>query len=319
MPLDEATAAYLARAAQAGAPPLTAGTPAQARTAYAGRRALIGPGPDLASTAESVLTSADGAQFRVRTLVPPGDVRALIVYYHGGGWVLGDIDDFDTLGRILATQLHAAMVMVDYRLAPEHPYPAASDDALAALRWASGRVTEITGGPVPVLVMGDSAGGNLAAVTALRARDEGGPHIDCQVLIYPVTDADFDTATYHDPANQLVLAREAMIWFWDHYVPDEARRSEPAASPLRAATLAGLPPAIVLTAEYDPLRDEGEAYADRLSADGVPVARRRFAGQMHGFVALPNVLPGSADAIAYLAAELGAALPTGPAPDGTPE
>src|SRR5580692_6315565 len=142
MPLDEATAAYLARAAQAGAPPLTAGTPAQARTAYAGRRALIGPGPDLASTAESVLTSADGAQFRVRTLVPPGDVRALIVYYHGGGWVLGDIDDFDTLGRILATQLHAAMVMVDYRLAPEHPYPAASDDALAALWFASAPATE---------------------------------------------------------------------------------------------------------------------------------------------------------------------------------
>jgi acetyl esterase len=319
MPLDEATAAYLARAAQAGAPPLTAGTPAQARTAYAGRRALIGPGPDLASAAESVLTSADGGQFRVRTLVPHGDVRALIVYYHGGGWVLGDIDDFDTLGRILATQLQAAMVMVDYRLAPEHRYPAAADDALAALRWASSQMTEITGGHVPVLVMGDSAGGNLAAVTALRARDEGGPRIDGQVLIYPVTDADFDTTTYHDPENQLVLARDSMIWFWDHYLPDPARRSEPAASPLRAATLAGLPPAIVLTAEYDPLRDEGEAYADRLSADGVPVTRRRFAGQMHGFVALPNVLPGSADAIAYLAAELGPVLQPGSHPDGAPE
>jgi acetyl esterase len=309
MPLDEATAAYLERAAQAGARPLHEGTPEQARAAYALRRALIGPGPEMASVREDMVTSADGEQFRVRTLVPHGAARALIVYYHGGGWVLGDIDDFDTLGRTIAARLQAAVVLVDYRLAPDRRYPAAADDALAALEWASSRTAEITGGPVPVLVMGDSAGGNLAAVTALRARDAGGPHIDYQVLVYPVTDADFDTSTYAEPEYQLVLSRESMIWFWDHYVPDGSRRTEPGASPLRAASLAGLPPAIVLTAEYDPLRDEGEAYAARLSADGVPVASRRFAGQMHGFLALVNILPGSADAISYVAAELRAALP----------
>ena len=312
MALDEATTAYLARVAQAGGRPVQEGTPQQARVLYAARRALIGPGPEMASVREDVLATAGDEQIRVRTLVPHGQVRAVIIYYHGGGWTIGDIDDFDALGRTIAARLRAAVIMVDYRLAPEHRYPAAVDDAMTALNWASGRAAGIAGHAVPLIVMGDSAGGNLAAVATLRAREAGGPRIDGQVLIYPVTDADFGNATYSDPENRLVLSRESMMWFWDQYLPDPARRGEPDASPLRAASLAGLPPAIVLTAEHDVLRHEGEAYAERLRADGVPVTVRRFAGQMHGFVALVTILPGSADAIDFLADELDAALLASP-------
>jgi acetyl esterase len=156
--------------------------------------------------------------------------------------------------------------------------------------------------------MGDSAGGNLSAVVAQKARDAGGPELAAQVLIYPVTDADLDNATYTDPENQLMLTRDAMIWFWDHYAPDKASRANPDASPLQAASLTGLAPAIVLTAEHDVLREEGEAYAERLREAGVPVELRRFPGQMHGFFTMVNLLPGSADAIAYVTEQLGRQL-----------
>jgi acetyl esterase len=309
MALDDATAAYLDRLAAAGAKPVQESTPQEARLQYAARRNLIGPGPELASVREEVLTSADGAQFRVRVLVPDGGVRALIVYYHGGGWVLGSVDDFDALGRTLATRLAATVVLVDYRLAPEHRYPAAADDAWAALNWASEHATEIAGGPVPLIVMGDSAGGNLAAVVAQRGRAAGAPQIDYQVLVYPVTDADLDNATYRAAENQLAtFSRDSMSWFWDQYVPEPGRRRDPDVSPLRAASVAGLPPAIVLTAEHDVLRQEGEAYADRLREAGVPVTLRRFPGQMHGFFALMNILPGHSAAMTYLADELGPKL-----------
>jgi acetyl esterase len=185
------------------------------------------------------------------------------------------------------------VVLVEYRLAPEHRYPVAVDDSYAALEWAAGHLAEIAGRPdVPLIVAGDSAGGNLSAVMALRARDRGGPRIDLQVLVYPVTDADFERPSYLDPENQLLLTREAMVWFWDHYLPDPARRAEPDASPLRAANLEGLPPAVVLTAEHDVLRDEGEAYAERLRQAGVAVDLKRHPGQMHGFFTF-LLLPGS--------------------------
>jgi acetyl esterase len=206
--------------------------------------------------------------------------------------------------------LHAAIVNVDYRLAPEHRFPAAVDDSWAALQWAHERMAEIAGGPVPLVVMGDSAGGNLAAVVARRARDAGGPELASQVLIYPVTDDDLDTASCLDPENQVLLTRESMIWFWDHYAPDPAVRKHPDASPMQVADLTGLAPAIVLTAEHDPLRDEGEAYADRLALAGVPVAQQRFAGQMHAFFAMVGVLPGSAAGIDYVAEQLGRQLAT---------
>jgi acetyl esterase len=217
----------------------------------------------------------------------------LLVYYHGGGWVIGTIDEYDTLARKLAERTSCAVVLVGYRLAPEHRFPVAADDSYAALEWAAARLTAVAGRPdVPLIVAGDSAGGNLAAVMALRARDRNGPPISLQVLVYPVTDADFARPSYVADENQLLLTRESMVWFWDHYVPDSARRTEPDASPLRAASVEGLPPAVVMTAEHDVLRDEGEAYAHRLLEAGVPVDFRRHAGQIHGFFSL-LLLPGS--------------------------
>jgi acetyl esterase len=229
----------------------------------------------------------------VRVLLPPQGARGVILYLHGGGWVIGAIDEFETMARKLAERTSCAVVLPDYRLAPEFRYPTAVDDCYAALEWTASRTDEITGrSGAPLIVAGDSAGGNLAAVVARRARDRNGPKIALQVLIYPVTDADFDRPSYLDPDNQLILTRDAMVWFWDHYLPDAARRTEPDASPLHARDLSGLPPAVVLTAEHDVLRDEGEAYAERLQEAGVPVDQRRHAGQMHGFFTF-LLLPGS--------------------------
>jgi acetyl esterase len=304
MAIDEATAGLLTQLAEAGGPPLHELTPQEAREVSVALSAASGPGPEVARAYDELIGTPDGGRFRVRVLVPAGEVRALVVYYHGGGWVIGDIDTYDHLARVLANRLHAAIVNVDYRLAPEHRFPAAADDSWAALLWASERTTEIAGGPVPLVVMGDSAGGNLAAVVARRARDAGGPQLASQVLVYPVTDADLDTASYLDPENQLLLTREAMIWFWDHYAPDAADRKHPDASPLQAGDLTGLAPAIVLTAEHDPLRDEGEAYAEQLALAGVPVTLQRCGGQMHAFFQLIGVLPGSSAAIEYVAEQL---------------
>jgi acetyl esterase len=315
MAIDEATAGLLTAIAESGRRPLHELTPREGREVMAELSALTGPGPEVARAYDEQVASADGGQFTVRVLVPAGDIRALVVYLHGGGWVIGNLETHDHLVRVLANRLQAAFVNVDYRLAPEHRFPTAVEDSWAALLWANERITEIAGSPVPLVVMGDSAGGNLAAVVARRARDAGGPRLAAQVLVYPVTDADLDAPGYLDPEAQLLLRRESMVWFWDHYAHDPADRQHPDASPLRAADLTGLPAAIVLTAEHDPLRDEGEAYAERLNRAAVPVTRRRFAGQMHGFFTLVGVLPGSAEAIDYVADQLGRQL----AADGEPQ
>ena len=292
MSLDVATAALLEQMASAGGKPFHECTPAEARVFGEAFAAMAGPAPAM-SRAEDHRVAVDGGEIPVRVLVPPQGARGVIVYLHGGGWVIGTIDEYDTLARKLAERTSCAVVLVDYRLAPEHRYPVAVDDCYAALVWASERIEEIAGRPdVPLIVAGDSAGGNLSAVMAQRSRDRNGPHIDLQVLVYPVTDVDFDRPSYVDPENQLILTKEAMIWFWDHYIPDTARRREPDASPLQASSLAGLPPAVVLTAEHDVLRDEGEAYAQKLKDAGVPVDFRRHDSQTHGFFSL-LMLPGS--------------------------
>jgi acetyl esterase len=230
---------------------------------------------------------------QIRVLVPIEPARGVFVWYHGGGWVIGSIDESDTVGRKLAERTSCAVVLVEYRMAPEHRYPTAVDDSYAALEWVGANLEAIAGSTdVPLIVGGDSAGGNLSAVMAQRARDRGGPPIALQVLIYPVTDADLERPSYVDPENQLLLNRDGMIWFWDHYVPDVSRRTEPDASPLHHPDLSGLPPAVVLTAEHDPLRDEGEDYAKRLEEAGVPVNFKRYPGQMHAFFTLV-MLPGS--------------------------
>ncbi|MFJ3212596.1 alpha/beta hydrolase [Streptomyces flaveolus] len=301
MTLDHATQQFLSQMAAAGGPPMTELTPAEARQSGAAVTQLIGPGPAVAEVHDHTLTAEDGATFTLRVIRPAGRVASVVVYYHGGGWVVGDIDGFDTLGRRLANASASTVVLVNYRKAPEHPYPAAVDDAWAALKWVTGHLGEIAGRDVPVVVAGDSAGGNLAAVVARRARVRKGPEVAHQILIYPVTDSDLDAPSYHDPANQLMLDRASMAWFWDHYAPPE-RRSEPDASPLRAADLSGLPPATVLVAEHDVLRGEGEAYAAALEKAGVPTALHLCEGQMHGFFSMVNILPGSAEAVELVAA-----------------
>lgn len=307
MAVDEATAGFLAQMAASGMKPLHEMTPDEARGLGGLLREMYGAGPEVHRVSDETVPAADGDSFGVRILAPEHP-RAVLVYYHGGGWVIGSVAESDTLARLLVERTGAAVVLVDYRLAPEHRYPTATDDAWTALRWVDERIEQIAGARVPLIVSGDSAGGNLAAVVTQRAQAEGGPSIALQVLVYPVTDADVDNASYLDPANQLLLSRESMIWFWDHYAPDRAGRSAPAASPLRATDLAGQPPTVVLTAEHDPLRDEGEAYAEKLRAAGVPVESRRFPGQMHGFFTMVNVLPGSAAGLAYVAEQIDAHL-----------
>ncbi len=190
---------------------------------------------------EDTAISAPHGTIPVRVLVPHGTPRGVIVYYHGGGWVIGALDEFDTLGRQLAERTSCTVVLVDYRLAPEHRYPAAVEDAYTALEWVAERTDELAGADAPVIVMGDSAGCNLSAIVAQRARDDG-PAIPLQVLIYPVTDSDVDNRSYTDPENQLMLTRESMMWFWDHYAPDATTRVNADASPLRTSDLSGLPP-----------------------------------------------------------------------------
>ncbi len=291
MTLDFATAELLAQMAEGGGKPLHESSVEEARALGAGLSDMNGPAPAMFRVEERRL-AVPGGEAPLRILAPLEQPAGVIVYYHGGGWVIGSIDESDTVARKLAERTSCAVVLVDYRLAPEHRYPVAVDDSYAALEWVGEHLAEIAGPGAPLFVAGDSAGGNLAAVMALRSRDRGGPAIAAQILIYPVTDADFDRPSYTDPGNQVLLTREAMVWFWDHYTPDAARRLEADASPLRAADLAGLPPAVVLTAEHDVLRDEGEAYAERLREAGVAVNFMRHEGQMHGFFTL-LMLPGS--------------------------
>jgi acetyl esterase len=311
MALDEATAALLAQLAGTGTKPLHEMTPAEARGLTAALRGEAGPGPEMGRV-QNARVRAAGGTFPVRVLVPGEQPRGVMVYYHGGGWVTGGIDDTDLLGRELAQRTGCAVVLPGYRLAPEYRYPTAVQDSQAALQWAADHLRDIAGAPVPLIVAGDSAGGNLAAVLARRARFTG-PPIALQVLVCPVTDCDFATTSYADPASQLLVSREVMIWFWDHYAPDRAARLHPDASPLRAPDLGGLPPAVVITAEHDVLRDEGELYATRLLKAGVPVQHRRFAGQMHGFFTMTGVLPGSSAAIDFVARAMDRQLTDQPA------
>jgi cation diffusion facilitator CzcD-associated flavoprotein CzcO/acetyl esterase/lipase len=299
--LDEASAKFIDELAAGGLPPLHELNPTEARQAGARMVDVYGKGPEMPRAQQLEIEAADGGRIGLRILVPSERPRGVIVYYHGGGWVLGSLDQFDTLARHLARRTGCAVVLVDYRLAPEHRYPGAVDDAWTALRWTAAHLEEIAGHRVPLIVAGDSAGGGLAAVVARRARDERGPELSLQVLVYPVTDCDLDTPSYLDPANQLIVNRETMAWFWDHYAPDRSMRTHPDASPLRARSLAGLPPAVVVTAEHDVLRDEGEDYVTRLIDASVPVVHRRFDGQMHVFFQLVNILPGAADAIEWIA------------------
>ena len=307
MALDQATTAFLTGMAQAAGPdakPMWELTAAEARIAGSGLKDLYGPGPEIHAAEDHTLAGLDGGHFQVRVLIPNAKPNAVFVYLHGGGWVLDDIEGYETLGRQLATKSGAAVILVNYRKAPEHPFPTPVEDAWTALQWAEANVQRIAGTRVPLFIGGDSAGGNLAAVTAIRARDNSGPELAGQILVYPATDSDFSRPSYLEPENQSFLTAEFMQWFWNHYVPDPALRNHPEASPLRTGSLADLAPALVITAEHDILRDEGEAYAARLEESGVEVEHHRWPGQMHAFFSMVNVLPASAEVMDHIAASI---------------
>jgi acetyl esterase len=240
---------------------------------------------------------------RIYTPDVPGPTGAL-VYFHGGGWVIGDLDSHDETCRRLCRGAAVRVVSVHYRRAPETTYPGAAEDCYAATAWVAAHVGELGADAARIAVGGDSAGGNLAAAVALMARDRGGPALRFQLLIYPVTAADFDTRSYRDNAEGYLLSRRGMQWFWDQYVPDLDQRREPYAAPLRAGSLAGLPPALVQTAEFDPLRDEGEAYAAALEQAGVAVTLTRYDGLIHGFFGMQDAVAAARPALEQAVAAL---------------
>lgn len=301
MPLEPASQALLVQFAQAGGPAIHESTPAIARMNGPIMAGLSGPGPEVGSVRNLKLEGADG-KFRIRVIRPEGTAQAIIVYFHGGGWVLGDIDlQYDHVARHLVNMTQSTVVLVNYRKAPEHPFPTAIEDSYIGLRWVGDHAAELAPEGVPLIVAGDSAGGNIAAVMTQWARDKAGPRIDYQVLVYPVTDCDVNTGSYLADENQLMLSRDTMIWFWDHYLADQEARKNPDASPLRAESLAGLPPALVYVAEYDPLHDEGVAYAKALESAGVPVTLEEAEGQMHAFFQMINILPGAEEGLRLVA------------------
>jgi acetyl esterase len=230
--------------------------------------------------------------------------RPLLVFFHGGGWVVGDLETHDGLCRNLANAAGAVTVSVEYRRAPEHKFPAAAEDAYAAICWAAENARELGADPARLAVSGDSAGGNLAAVAALMARDRGGPQVAYQVLLYPITDCVFETPSYREFADGHFLTRGAMRWFFQQYLTRPEEASQPYVSPLRAVSLAGLPPALVLTAECDVLRDEAEAYAARLKREGVSVEQIRAPGMIHGFLRRTDVFPQAHEMIALIGQRL---------------
>jgi len=231
----------------------------------------------------------------------------VFVNLHGGGWVIGDLETSDAACRDLCRAAGCVVVSVDYRLAPEHRFPAAVDDSYAATAWVAAHMGEI-GGNGRLAIGGESAGGNLATVVCQRARDAGGPAIDFQLLLYPVTDADLERPSYQANGSGYLLEKATMRWFWDHYCPNPLDRTDPGASPLRASNLAGLPPALIVTAEFDPLRDEGEAYAAAIQAAGGSAEALRFDGLVHDFFATAQIFQASRQAFEEVCRKLTAAL-----------
>jgi len=261
--------------------------------------------PEPVGKVENRSIPGPSTEIPVRIYTPKGaGPFPVLVYFHGGGWVLGNLDGWDATCRMLTNAVECVTVSVDYRLAPEHKFPKPAEDCYAATQWVADNAASIDGDPARIAIGGDSAGGNLAAVVALMARDHGKPRLAYQLLIFPATDAAMDSASIKQCADGYFLTRDGMAWFWKQYVRDDADRAHPYASPLRAQNLRGLPPALVITAEFDPLRDEGEAYGARLREAGVPVAVTRYDGTIHGFFLMPSVLDQGKKAVAEAVAAL---------------
>ena len=276
----------------------------------AGREMFRTMQPEAEDIAVGAVTNVTADGVPVRIYRPRGDGPfPVAMMFHGGGWVIGDLTSADCQSRELCNGAGVLVISVDYRLAPEHRFPAAADDCYNATVWAAAHAAEFGGDASRLAVTGDSAGGNLAAVVAQMVRDKGGPAIAFQLLVYPVTDGvTFDNPSYHDNAEGYLLTAESMHWFWNHYAPTPEDRRNPYASPLLADSFADLPPALVLTAEFDPLRDEGEAYAEKLRAAGVAAELVRYDGFIHGFFGQTRMIPAAREAMTKACEALRAAL-----------
>ncbi|HEX2173887.1 MAG TPA: alpha/beta hydrolase [Dehalococcoidia bacterium] len=311
MPLDPQAQAALDRMAAAGLKPAHLVPVNVARRLMALMRP---PGSQVEAVGrvEDRQIPGPGGDLPVRMYWPSGPGPfPILVYFHGGGWIRGNLDSHDGQCRSLTNQAGCLVVSVDYRLSPESRFPDAIEDAYAATRWAAAHGASLNGDPTRLAVGGDSAGGNLAAAVTLMARDRGGPPICFQLLIYPVTNYAFDTPSYRENAEGYVLTRDAMKYYWDLYLSSPADAGNPYASPLRATDFGGLPPALVITAQYDPLRDEGRAYAARLREAGVPVIDSCYEGVFHGFFGMAADLDKAKLAVAEAAAALRASFTQG--------
>ena len=302
MPLDSQTKRVLEAAVAAGAPEYATLTPREAREAHLQSLRQAGP-PEEVHSVEDRSIPGPGGDLRLRIYRPAAeDLMPAFVYFHGGGWVVGTLDTADVPLRAIANRSGCVVVSVDYRLAPENKFPKPLDDARAAVRWACDAGEEAGIDVTRVGLGGDSAGGNLAVCAALSLR--GTTALACQVLIYPVLDFSFETKSYEEFADGYMLTRKSMQWYWDQYLADPEDGAEVRASPMRADDLAGLPPSLVITAEFDPLRDEGETFAAKLQASGVDVRHSRYEGTIHGFFRMGAVI----DAAHRLSDEVGGYL-----------
>ncbi len=307
MPVHPEAQQLLAALAAAGLPPFEHMTVPQAREAAMGFIDLQGEPEEIATEDRTIPGPAGNIPIRVYT--PAGDrPKPMIVYFHGGGWVIGDLDVCDNPVRRIANRTGAVVVSVDYRLAPEHVYPAAFDDSYAATAWVAEHAAELGSDPERIATCGDSAGGNLAAAVAIAARDRQGPRLAAQLLLYPATDFNFTTESYDQNGEGYLLTKGSMQWFWAHYLGAQELGKDAFACPARADDLAGLPPAFVATAEFDPLRDEGEAYAANLRTAGIDVTAKRYDGMLHGFAWTLGATPSGAVLIDDLATAFRQAL-----------
>lgn len=290
--VEPGSQAFLDALAKAGGPPIYTLTPQAARDVLAGAQAIPVRKPD-ADIQDLTIPVGPLGQTEIRVVRPQGSTARLpaILYLHGGGWVLGDKNTHDRLVREIAVGVQAAVVFVDYHRSPEAQFPVPGEEGYAALKYVAEHAGDFNIDADRIAIAGDSVGGALAAAVTLMAKERGGPKLVQQVLFYPVADAHFETGSYNQFAEGPWLTKKAMQWFWDQYLPDRARRAEPAAAPLKATLeqLKGLPPALVITDENDVLRDEGEAYAAKLAAAGVPVVQVRYLGAIHDFVMLNGI------------------------------
>jgi acetyl esterase len=308
VPLDPQLQAMRDQRERDNVPPLYAMSLSEARAADLASIRASGGEPEHVHEVSDLTIPGPGGELPLRLYRPvSGRPLPVLLYFFGGGWVLGTIDTADGVSRSLANSSGALVAVVGYRLAPEHPFPAAIDDCYAAVRWAAGHAEEIGADPARLVVGGDSAGGNLAAAVALRARDDG-PALAGQLLVYPNTDQLADDQSMRDADDPFLFNRRSVAWYRQHYLANPGDAADPLASPLRAESLAGLPPALVITAEYDPLRDQGEAYARRLADAGVQVELSCYPGMAHGFFTMAGTVDASRAAIEQAASHVRAWL-----------